>query len=160
MNVIHHRREGFVDEAEQREASRSGPVIDAEPATQKERQERTPRPMPPPEIEPSPVEVSDEAANEWPITVKLMNKPIRNNRGEKVHEITLREPRAGDINRYGNPVRFNQEGDIVYDERKMTYIIAALSDILVPFIEDMHPRDWNTVALRLRNFFLPDPRGW
>ena len=160
MNVIQRRREGFVDEADQREAPRPGQVIDAEPAPQKERQERTPRSMPPPEMEPSPAEVPDEAANEWPITVKLMNKPIRNNRGEKIHEVTLREPRAGDINRYGNPVRFNQEGDIVYDERKMTYIIAALSDILVPFIEDMHPRDWNTIALRLRNFFLPDPRGW
>jgi hypothetical protein len=42
----------------------------------------------------------------------------------------------------------------------MTYMIAALADILPPFIEDMHPRDWNTVALKLRNFFLPDPRGW
>ena len=159
MNVIQRRREGFVDEADQREAPRPGQVIDAEPVHE-ERQERKPRSMPPPELETPPIDKEENQVDQWPITVKLINKPIRNNRGEKVHEITLREPRAGDINRYGNPVRFNQDGDIVYDERKMTYIIAALSDILVPFIEDMHPRDWNTIALRLRNFFLPDPRGW
>jgi hypothetical protein len=42
----------------------------------------------------------------------------------------------------------------------MTFMIAALADILEPFIEDMHTRDWNTVAMKLRHFFLPDPRGW
>jgi hypothetical protein len=142
------KREGFVDVDEPK-------VIDAEPVR------KTPRTAPPPELEPSPAELPQEtAAQEWPMKVKLINKPIRNNKGEKVSEIMLREPRAGDINRYGNPVRFNGDGDPVYDERKMTYMIAALSDILPPFIEDMHPRDWNTVALKLRNFFLPDPRGW
>jgi len=39
-------------------------------------------------------------------------------------------------------------------------MIAALADVLPPFIEDMHPRDWNTAAMKLRNFFLPDPRAW
>jgi hypothetical protein len=117
--------------------------------------------VPPPEITPSPAEVPETGdETEWPMTIKLVNKPIRNNKGERVHEITLREPRAGDINRFGNPVRFNGEGEPVYDERKMTYMIAALADILPPFIEEMHPRDWNTIALKLRNFFLPDPRGW
>jgi hypothetical protein len=145
------KREGFIDADDPK-------VIDAESVPV----HKTPRTAPPPEIEPSPAEKPDETATQtqWPMVVKLMNKPIRNNKGEKVHEITLREPRAGDINRYGNPVRFNADGDPVYDERKMTYMIAALADILPPFIEDMHPRDWNTVALKLRNFFLPDPRGW
>ena len=150
MNYQQPRREGFIEGDEPKVVEAK--VIDAEP--------RRPRTMPPPEIEPSPAELPPQTTSDWPMTVKLINKPIKNNRGEKVNEITLREPRAGDINRYGNPVRFNSEGDPVYDERKMTYMIAALSDILPPFIEDMHPRDWNTVALKLRNFFLPDPRGW
>jgi hypothetical protein len=143
------KREGFVEIDDDK-------VIDAEPVEQPQKRPRT---APPPEIEPSPAEVPEQEAFEWPMIVKLVNKPIRNNRGERVHELSLREPRAGDINRYGNPVRFNAEGEPVYDERKMTYMIAALADILVPFIEEMNPRDWNTVALRLRNFFLPDPRG-
>ena len=151
MNVS-PKREGFVDD--------SKPTLEHEPAPAPAAPAGTKRAVPPPEIEPSPDELPPLLQDEWPITVKLLYKAIRNNKGEDTRIITLREPRAGDINRYGNPVRFNQEGDIVYDERKMTYIIAALSDVLPPFIEDMHPRDWNTVALRLRNFFLPDPRGW
>jgi hypothetical protein len=72
----------------------------------------------------------------------------------------MREPKAGDINRYGNPVRVNQEGDVVIDERKMTFMIAALTEILPPFIEEMDPRDWNSCAYRLRRFLLPDPAAW
>ncbi|UGY12524.1 phage tail assembly protein [Bradyrhizobium septentrionale] len=120
----------------------------------------TKRAVPPPEIEPSPDEVGPLEQDEWPIIVKLIYKPIRNNRGEDVREISLREPRAGDINRYGNPIRVNQDGDVLIDERKMSYMIAALSGVLPPFIEEMDPRDWNSCAYRLRRFFLPDPAAW
>ncbi|WP_334399261.1 phage tail assembly protein [Bradyrhizobium sp. AZCC 2289] len=120
----------------------------------------TKRAAPPPEIEPSPEEMPPLEQDEWPIIVTLKYKPIRNNRGDEITQVELREPRAGDINRYGNPVRFNREGDIVHDERKMTYMIAALTGILPPFIEEMHPRDWNTCAYKLQRFFLPDPAAW
>ena len=151
MNV-QPKREGFI-EAERPMKTVEGKTIEATA-------EEKPRTMPPPEIEPSPAEEAPAWQEEWPLVVKLINKPIRNNRGELIHELKLREPRAGDINRYGNPVRINQDGDVVWDERKMTYMIAALADVLAPFIEDMHPRDWNTAAMKLRNFFLPDPRAW
>jgi hypothetical protein len=118
------------------------------------------RAMPPPEIEPTPEELPPLDQDQWPIVVKLIYRPIRNNRGEDVKEVSLREPRAGDINRYGNPIRVNQDGDVIIDERKMTYMIAALSNILPPFIEEMDPRDWNSCAYRLRRFFLPDPAAW
>jgi hypothetical protein len=152
MNVV--EREGFIDE---RPVERNVRTIEGTAEPQAERHVRS---MPPPEIEPSPAEKPISMEPEWPMVVKLVNKPIRNNKGELVQELKLREPRAGDINRYGNPVRINQDGDVVWDERKMSYMIAALSDILEPFIEDMHPRDWNTCAMKLRNFFLPDPRAW
>ena len=42
----------------------------------------------------------------------------------------------------------------------MTYMIAAPSGVLPPFIEEMDPRDWNSCAYRLRRFFLPDPAAW
>jgi hypothetical protein len=115
---------------------------------------------PPPSIEPSPAEQPPLASEEWPIKVRLLYKAIRTNSGDKVTEVTLREPKAGDINRYGNPVRVNQEGDVVIDERKMTFMIAALTEILPPFIEEMDTRDWNSCAYRLRRFFLPDPAAW
>jgi hypothetical protein len=145
MNV-NPKREGFIDD---------GKTIDAEPAVPSGGK----RASPPPEIEPSPAELPP-LEDVWPIVVKLIYKPIRSNRGEEVTEISLREPRAGDINRYGNPIRVNQDGDILIDERKMTYMIAALANILPPFIEDMDTRDWNSCAYRLRRFFLPDPAAW
>jgi hypothetical protein len=96
----------------------------------------------------------------WPITVKLLFKPIRNDKGDMLKELSFREPRGGDINRYGNPCRVNQDGDVVIDERKMSLIMAALTGINMPFLEAMDPRDWNSCAYRLRAFFLPDPRAW
>jgi hypothetical protein len=102
----------------------------------------------------------DEPIEAWPIKVRLLHHPIRDNKGEDVRELSFREPTAGDINRYGNPCRVNQEGDVVIDERKMTFVMAALSGILPPLIERMDPRDWNSCAYRLRSFFLPDPAAW
>ena len=142
MNRPQPIREGFVEAGEPEKPQRAAPA---------------------PVIEPSPAE-ADAAAlaalDEWPIKVKLLYRSIRNNKGEEIKEIILREPRASDIDRYSYPIRVNQDNDIVIDERKMTYIIAALSDILVPFIEQMDTRDWNSVAYRLRRFFLPDPGAW
>jgi hypothetical protein len=147
------KREGFIEDRPEPPK----PDVTIEATAEPEKHHRS---MPPPEIEPSPAEQPPHQFDEWPMVVELLNKPIRNNKGETIKTLRLREPRAGDINRYGNPVRINTEGDVVFEERKMTYMIAALSDVLVPFIEEMHPRDWNTVAMKLRNFFLPDPRAW
>ncbi|KYK50056.1 hypothetical protein A1D31_22350 [Bradyrhizobium liaoningense] len=147
MNV-NPKREGFVDDQPKPEPEIITPSGGAK------------RAMPPPEIEPSPAELPPLEQDEWPIIVKLIYRPIRNNRGEDIREVSLREPRAGDINRYGNPIRVNQEGDVIIDERKMTYMIGALANILPPFIEEMDPRDWNSCAYRLRRFFLPDPAAW
>src|SRR5262249_14422536 len=102
----------------------------------------------------------EQPEEEWPVKVRLLHKPVRNNRGEEIKELTFREPTGADINRYGNPVRINQEGDIVIDEKKMTWIMAALSGVLSPMLERMDPRDWNSCAYRLRSFFLPDPSAW
>ncbi|MBO4220818.1 phage tail assembly protein [Bradyrhizobium neotropicale] len=147
-----HSREGFIDDR---------PMVDVTPERDDKPAERKLRPTPRPEIEPSPAEATEVAAEEeWPITVKLLHRPVKGNKGERLKEVSLREPRAGDINRYGNPIRINQDGDVLIDERKMTYMIAALTGILPPFIEDMDPRDWNSCAYPLRRFFLPDPAVW
>ena len=148
-------REGFIEERP------AAPPPSAQEVIPPERNEaRQQRAAPPPEIAPSPVEQPPIEADKWPIRVKLLHRAIRNNKNDEIREVTLREPRAGDINRYGNPVRINTEGEVIIDERKMTYIIAALTDILPPLIETMDPRDWNSVAYRLRYFFLPDPAAW
>ena len=89
-----------------------------------------------------------------------MHREVRNNRNEMVKELAFREPTGGDINRYGNPVMINQEGNVVILDRKMLTMMAVLSGVLQPFLEAMDPRDYNSCAYRLRNFFLPDPAAW
>lgn len=101
-----------------------------------------------------------ERIEEWPIRVKLLHKKIRNDRNELIDELVFREPTGGDINRYGNPCRIDYAGEVMIDEQKMTRVISALSGILMPNIEQMHPRDWNSCAYRLRSFFLPDLAAW
>jgi len=128
-----------------------------------------PEPVKPQASAPPPQMLDSPAAEEqattlpeerWPIVVQLRHKPIKNDRGETVHELTFREPRGGDINRYGNPTRLiqDQEGQlqVIVDERKMHYIMAALCGIMAPMLDALDPRDWNNCCYRLRGFFLPD----
>jgi hypothetical protein len=124
--------------------------------------------VPPPEIAPSPAEEEEQAdkpgsvvaLERWPVTVRLLHKPIKDDKGKTISEVTFREPRGGDINRYGNPCRINQDGDVLIEERKMHYMMSALCGILPQFLNELDPRDWNSCAYRLRNFFLPDPTAW
>jgi hypothetical protein len=149
-------REGFVlNQPPQPGAPRS---VNAEPIAPG----IPPSPGPqPPEIEPSPAEKPEiQSIDEWPKRVKILHRKVANDRGELVEEIKLREPRAADINRWGNPCRLSNEGEILMDERKMTYMISALSGLLPQTIELMDTRDWNSVAYRLRPFFLPELEAW
>ena len=148
-----------------------------EPPAQEQPQSPAPRDTPPqpplpsqmkstqPEPEPPLSEVDDvrkdiaASAEKWPITVQLLYKPIMS-AGKQINSLTFREPRASEINRIGNPTRMLWDGEIVIEERKMTYIMGALSGVLPPELEAMDPRDWNSCALRLRKFFLPDLRAW
>jgi len=135
-------REGFViaDEVDKPEG-----LIDSTAAA----------PEPPP-IEPEPEEYKET----WPIKVKLLHKPIRDNKGVERNELSFRQPTGADINRNGLPVRIDVAGDVVMDERKMTLMMTALTGVMTPFLETMDPRDWASCAYRLRNFFLPDPGAW
>lgn len=139
MNVREKVREGFVD---------------ADPVDQGKATEVPQSALPPPEPEPEPFK------EEWPVVVKLLHKPVRNNKGELIHALSFREPTGGDITRNGNPVHVDQAGDVIINERKMSLMMAQLSGVLQPFLEGMDPRDWNSCAYRLRGFFLPDPAAW
>ena len=97
---------------------------------------------------------------EWPIKVKLLHRPIRDNMGREIKELVFRQPMGADINRCGNPCRINQDGDVIIDERKMSLIMANLSGVLSPLLDTMDPRDWNSCAYRLRSFFLPELAAW
>jgi hypothetical protein len=97
----------------------------------------------------------------WPITIRLLHKQIKNNRGELVTELNFREPTAGDISRAGgNPCRLDNELNILIDDRKMMTLMANLCGIMEPRLARMDPRDYNSCAYRLRNFFIPEARAW
>jgi hypothetical protein len=119
--------------------------------------------MPPQELEPSPADTEAVQIDQdtWPVVVRLLYKPlVIPGTNQTYTELSFREPRGGDINRYGNPCRINGDGEVLIEERKMHYIMAALSGILPPYLELLDPRDWNSCAYRLRHFFAPDPRAW
>jgi hypothetical protein len=124
--------------------------------------ERQTRPQQQPAAAPEPPEPPEplEFKTEWPIVVKLRHKTIPGNKREQLEQLTFREPTGADILRVGNPVWINTAGEIMFDERKMTAMMAQLSGVLYPLLEAMHPQDWNSCAYRLRRFFLPDPEAW
>ena len=142
-----------------------GPVIDATPMPpnlarpEPPRPQARPAPLPPVEVE-EPQAPPPKPVDQFPITVRLLYRSIRGNNQEELTSLTFREPTGGDINRCGNPCRVNSDGDVVIDEKKMTLIMANLSGVLVPLLDRMDPRDWNSCAYRLRNFFLPDLAAW
>ena len=167
-------REGFVEPAGEDDQPLTKLDTEADASVERRRpppRPETPRPMieAKPEAKPKPKPVATtepeppapppepEVAETWPVKVKLLHKPTRNAKNELVHELSFREPTAGDINRCGNPVRFNQDGDVLIEERKMSMMMSALAGIHYPFIEALDPRDWNSAAYRLRGFFIPNP---
>jgi tail assembly chaperone E/41/14-like protein len=90
--------------------------------------------------------------------VLKLRKPVQAN-GEEVMEIKFREPTGGDIERIGNPViiDWNEGARVDYKAREMTQMMALLANVPPSTIRMMHPTDWNTGALKLSNFFMPDP---
>src|SRR6516164_6763075 len=116
------------------------------------------------DVTPEPPRMEEQApakpVETWPIKVRLLHKPIRNNQNELIQELVFREPSGRDINRCGNPCRINLDGDVIIEEQKMTLIMANLSGVLSPNLDTMDPRDWNSCAYRLRNFFLPEVAAW
>ena len=105
-------------------------------------------------VEPPPL------SDEWPITVRLLYKPIRNGKGEEVKELVFREPTGADINRIGNPCRVDRLGEVQIDDQRMMAMLGNLSGVVTPLLERMDPRDYASCAYRLRNFFTPDTRAW
>lgn len=137
-------REGFIDDDDRPQATAPAP-------------ERTPAPA---VDEPAADVPADPVPDTWPKRMKLVFKPIPDNKNRMISELSFREPTAADIMRHGNPARWDSRGELVVDEAKMTMIISALSGIFSSEIEKMDPRDWNSAAYLLRHFFLPDARAY
>ena len=97
---------------------------------------------------------------QWPVVIKLFFKPTRNTRNEIIHALTMRAPTAKDIRQCGNPVRINSDNDVVTDPQAMMQMVAQLSGVYPPMIEELDARDWNSVSFYMQRFFLPSTAGW
>jgi|SRR5215471_1454694 len=88
-----------------------------------------------------------------------LRKEVPNGGGDKVKEITFREPTAGDIERIGNPVLielYETKPKMIFDTRVMTAMLAHLANVPPSTIRVMDPKDWNNAAWMVANFFMPD----
>lgn len=115
---------------------------------------------PPDEIVKEPeatVEVQPASAD-GPLKI-FLRKAIPAN-GEDVMELTFREPTGGDIDQVGNPVLLDlfsgETVKISFDARIMTNMMSRLAAVPPSSIRKMHPKDWNTAAYSLVNFFTPE----
>jgi hypothetical protein len=110
---------------------------------------------------PPPIDLDAPAEDiEWPIKLKLLYKPTRDTKNRIIHELLIRAPTAGDISLCGNPVRLNSEGDVIVDEQKMTAMLARLSDVFPPMIEQLDARDWISCSFFMQRILLPNRRTW
>jgi hypothetical protein len=97
-----------------------------------------------------------------PIVIKLRKSVIAN--GDEVTELSFREPTGGDIEAVGNPVIIDQLSNIIsgeqprttFDTKSMTLMMARLAMVPPSTIRQVHPKDWNTIAWNLANFFTPE----
>jgi hypothetical protein len=156
-------REGFVAPEAPVAAAGAPPELElpTPPQAPLPSQKELNQPLPEPPLSEADIARAQIVANPdtWPVTVQLLYKPIRTEKGEVVKSLTFREPTAGEINRIGNPTRILWDGEVIIEERKMTFIMAALCGLLPPTLNQLDPRDWNSCAWKLRRFFLPDPRA-
>jgi hypothetical protein len=97
---------------------------------------------------------------EWPVKLKLLYRPTRNTKNQVIHELMIRAPTAGDISRCGNPVRLNNQGDVIVDEQKMTLMLSALSDVFPPMIDSLDARDWISCSFFMQRILLPNRATW
>jgi hypothetical protein len=110
---------------------------------------------------PPPIDLDAPAEDiEWPIKLKLLYKPTRDTKNRIIHELLIRAPTAGDISLCGNPVRLNTQGDVIVDEQKMTLMLARLSDVFPPMIEQLDARDWISCSFFMQRILLPNRRTW
>lgn len=97
---------------------------------------------------------------ENPVHIIALEQPIQY-LGDRISEIAIREPTAGDILRVGNPVKFDPFADrhTEFDERKAFAMLSRLSGLPVEgTLDRMLPNDAVNAMWALARFFIPGLR--
>jgi hypothetical protein len=149
-------REGFVrdDEADATEAKviehmpARAPVVEPSPRSAKAR----PEAEAPPPFDPDKDEEDDVV---WPLRLKLLRKPTRNMKNEIIHELELRAPTARDIRQCGgNPVRYDNNFNVITDNDRMMQMVALLSGLHLPMVDQLDAHDWSSISFYMQRFFF------
>jgi hypothetical protein len=103
-----------------------------------------------------------DQVNGKPVEMKVLplTKSVIAN-GEETMELKFREPTGADIANCGNPVNVDFSQDppkITYDGKAMTAMLALLATVPPSTIRNLTAKDWETAALLVTDFFLPDLR--
>ena len=94
---------------------------------------------------------------ENPIFTQPLQDPIKLY-GAPINEVSLREPRAGDILRVGNPVEYDprfEPAKIGFNEGKSFAMLERLSGIPVNILEQMTTNDFAACCWGMARFFIP-----
>lgn len=86
------------------------------------------------------------------MTIKL-TEPIQAH-GEERSEITLRPPKAADVNACGYPLRLLSGGVTTFDAPAISALIARLGNIPPGSVDHLGMRDWNACMQEILNFFV------
>ncbi|WP_158812064.1 phage tail assembly protein [Beijerinckia sp. L45] len=92
-----------------------------------------------------------------PIFTHVLKKPIRF-LDDEISEIAVREPTSGDMQRHGNPVKYDPRFDpptIEIDETKAFAMLSALSGIPVSILGQLKPNDALEIFWGFARHFIP-----
>ena len=82
-------------------------------------------------------------------TVLKLKKPVLNTDGNRLTQLELREPTAGDLMRFGLPV--TGDGEIKWD--KAFQMLEALTTIQLPVLKQLGPKDAVAAIRVISEFF-------
>lgn len=106
-----------------------------------------------PQQEPPKLEPKKEPEGPW-IGKLPLRRPV-DAHGEKLSELTFREPTGGDIEICGNPLTVAPDG-MKFDTAAMGAMMSQLALVPPSTIKKLHPKDWMNGAFMIAHFFTPD----
>ena len=90
-------------------------------------------------------------------TVSL-SRPVVNDEGVQVSELTVREPTGKDIRQCGYPLNV-MDGSGSFIEAKMSAMIGQLAGIFPPMVDELPFADWTALAVAVASFLEPMARA-
>jgi Phage tail assembly chaperone proteins, E, or 41 or 14 len=166
MNKPNPMREGFVvDDTDNGPFERDvGRPARIPPPHEPDIEAQKSKPEAKPEVEQAAAAIQ---AITWPFIYTLRYRPLKVSASLTINELTFREPSAGDILEFGNPVNVEitplggkqVSFGVKIDDNRMISLLGNLCTdkrILSQHLGGLDVRDYANIANKLRRFFRPD----